>query len=480
MIKTFILIVLSLIILVAGENVYPMSSSPETPDVVPDKPKAPADAPVKPEAPAVAPSKPEALKVIVCGDNICEMGENNDNCPKDCEASATPLKIAPPSKGVYIGQWEWVPGDVDNFQTAIGKNTAFFGKNSALPMTWDATGRSIFSPSAAQQEWNEGKIVIVHAYEASPDPLLVAEGEQVAGFTIDKLLNGDYENHLKTLAAQFRQFGKPMFFMTVREPNVGGEDWLGGFGPNGDMGLQWAFDNQKGLAEFDPSKFPNSHLYSDLGNPQVSDGIERLIAAQRYYHDYFVRQEGLDFLTFDSMGWGTHETWQDRVEFFEVTPGSPNYQLAKTSFSFANFYPGDQYVDWISLTFYIGANEDSAFRLGKLKFVMEEIRAVAPNKPVLIIELGFPYYKDSSQSAIDSAKKIEDTLNEIIQRQPEIKGFGMWSDSADLVQANPNVGYLIKPNTERGDAFKAVVSNNPDYFHECIYFSDGSKIPTCK
>ena len=62
---------------------------------------------------------------------------------------------------------------------------------------------------------------------------------------------------------------------------------------------------KRGLAEFNPSKFPNKALYTDLGDPNVCDGVERLIAAQRYIYDFLVRKEGLKFLTFDTMGWDT-------------------------------------------------------------------------------------------------------------------------------------------------------------------------------
>src|SRR6056297_2669117 len=123
------------------------------------------------------------------------------------------VKIAPPSSGgMYIGQYEWMVGDIETFEEAIDRKVAWFSPYSLLE--YDIDGYPIFNVENAKRSWKEGKIVLVHAIEADPDPKeRYAEGS----FTIDKLCNGVYDEYLERLADQFATFGKPMFFNTARE-----------------------------------------------------------------------------------------------------------------------------------------------------------------------------------------------------------------------------------------------------------------------
>jgi len=380
------------------------------------------------------------------------------------------LKIAPPpGGGMYIGQYEWNPGDIATFEEAIDGNVAMFSVHQPMVLDKKTEWPVAFDVDEAEKAWQEGKVVIVHAIETSPHPLN-------GGFTIDKLLQGEYDGLLHELADQFRQFGKPMFFMTAREPNGVLEDYFGGFGPDGDKSTEWALENQMGLAEFDPSGFPNAALYRDLGDPQVSDGVERLIAAQRYYYNFFVVEEGLTFLTFDSMAWAAIP-WQSVVEEAGLSPGDPNYQLIRTSCSFEYFYPGDEYVDWVSITWYMmdwgEVNTPIAEQLEAFGAVMAEIRATAPDKPVFIMELGFPDGENPDSKW--AAEKVTAGLNELITKYPEVSGFAMWSRIAGFDPTD----CLVRPGTAQGNAFRRIVEANAAYFHSCVYFTDGSQMPTC-
>ncbi len=398
------------------------------------------------------------------------------------------LKIAPPPNGgIYIGQYEWQSGDINNFEQAIGKKTAWFSRHNPWEMRED--GHPTFDPNEAEEAWQDGKIVIVEAYEAYPNP----DEIRTKGFTIDKLLHGNYDVHLNNLADQFRKFGKPMFFLTAREPNGANKDYFGGFGPDGDRPLFWALKNKKGFAEFDPSKFPNAQLYKDLGKPNVSDGVERLVAAQRYYFNFFVEKEGLRFLTFDTMGWASFGPEQVAIELDELPSEIDQTharKLLESSYDFRNFYPGDKYVDWVSINFYMvdylakdweEFSEDiilpNEFYFSALKETMTKIREVAPAKPVYFLEFGLPDGMNrDSQLAAD---KITAVFEEIITEYPEIHGFSMWSYSPYWANKFP-WDCLIRPNTKQAASFQKVISDNPDRFHSCVYFSDGSRIPTCE
>lgn len=389
------------------------------------------------------------------------------------------LKIVPhPGGGLYLGQWELAVGDTAAFEETTGRKTALWGhvENQSEWVFPNDSGQPTFFLAGAKAAWDSGRMIFAYAIQATPDPLAQEAGEVIKGFTVDKLLRGDYEQQLHILAGQFKEFGKPMFFNIYREPNIAGADYMGGFGPTGDKGIEWALEKQKGLAEFDPSSFPNPHLYADLGDPQVSDGAERLVAAQRYYYDFFVRREGLNFLTFDTMEFGAHYSLKDWMDHYGITPDHPNYELLRTSFTFEFLYAGDKYVDWVSLSYYIDidkSSQEATLRhyLDNLAQTMADIRKVAAGKPVLIMEGGFPDgLKPDSEWA---AKKVKAGMNDIINKYPEIAAFALWGSGGT------DVDTLLRPGTKQGNAFSKIVDDNPEHFRSCVHFSDGTVMPTC-
>lgn len=402
------------------------------------------------------------------------------------------LKIIPhPSGGMYIGQYEWVDGDITTFEAAGGRKTALWSKHrGSWANGYDESGQPHFDVAAANRAWEEGKAIVVQAYNVHPAP---DESEAPQGFTVDKLLSGQYDSDLGRFAAELRQFGKPLFFIAGREPNGVGADYFGGFGPAGDKSLQWAIENKRGFSEFDPSRMPYaSRLYGNIGTPQVCDGVERLKAAQRYYYDFFVRREGLKFLTFDTMGWAVRQANQneyDLNDFPSTIDKTYARQLLQSCHSFVNVYPGDEYADWVSLTFYMldyyakdlpGLTRDYVISVDEhmrnLGKVMGEVQLVAPKKPVFLMEFGFPdgLRKDSRWAA----QKITQGLPRILSSYPQIQGFAMWSAHPSWMSYFP-WDCLIRPNTQQGQALKTTFSGNPTKFHSCVYLSDGKLHPNC-
>lgn len=403
------------------------------------------------------------------------------------------LKIAPPpTGGLYLGQYEWVQNDIATFESASGRKTALWSKyRGSWANGYDAAGQPHFDVQAANLAWQEGRVIIVQAYNTHPAP---GESEAPVGFTVDKLLSGVYDADLHRFAGELRQYGKPVFFIAGREPNGIGADYFGGFGPAGDQSLRWAIENKRGFSEFNPSSLPYASLYSDIGTPQVCDGTERLKAAQRYYYDFFVRREGLKFLTFDTMGWSVNQVNQIEYDVNELPATIDKAyakQLLQSCHSFVNFYPGDLYVDWVSLNFYMldyyakdwpGLTQDYVNPIDNhfaaLDVVLREVQTVAPNKPVFFMELGFP--DGMQQSSSWAAQKIATGLPRIISGYPQIHGFAMWSEHPSwMIPGVFPYDCLIRPGTLQGTALKNAVSANPAAFHSCVYLSDGKLHPNC-
>jgi hypothetical protein len=354
-------------------------------------------------------------------------------------------KILPPPVGVYLGQTEFNKGDIAAFERAVEKRVAIAADLSVMSGQEDVgdEGSLQFDIKLARKYWQHGSVVVVGAYEASP-------GHKP--FTVDKLLRGHYDKALKKLASQFREFGKPMFFGTAREPNGVLAPYSGGYGPYGDKSAGWAERSGSGSTEFRPPVGPDGKrdLYAGLGNDKVDDGIERLAAAQRYYYDFFIRREGLTFLTFETMGWVV-PTWLSEPE--PIARFDTFYRLVA------------DYSDWVSINFYMWTepeNEDTGQAnpeppieqyLGALSRAMEQVGRLAPDKPVLITELGF--------AEPNRAEKIRRGLQEIIMRHPQIKGIIQWGGD-----------FAIHPDTSAGSVFRQVIDKYPNFFHSHVRFSD--------
>jgi hypothetical protein len=371
-------------------------------------------------------------------------------------------KLAPPpGGGIYLGQYNFDSADISTFEEAIGRKVAFWSPHCQVA---DAT------PECVQEAWSNGYFEMTGAFEASPG------GDNFDGFTVDRLLRGEYDDHLAGIAAEIRAMGRPLFFSAGREPNGVLSEYMGGFGADGSESLGWALQNERGLAEFDPSAFPNAELYADLGDPAVCDGVERLIAAHRYYYDFFVRREGIDFLTFDTMGWAALPP----MDPSDVIPGTYEHTLMASCMSFESFYPGDEYVDWVSINWYmidelgVATNQDHLDNLDRL---MEVVRRVAPNKPVMLTELGFPDGLNTDSAV--AAEKVTVGLNHILDNHLEIGAISMWSDPPPGDDSF-SFSCLVRPGTQQGNAFRQVVEDNSDRFHSCAHFTDGTRVPNCQ
>ena len=304
---------------------------------------------------------------------------NNQSQTNVSNKSSSRKIIPPPNQGIYLGQSPRQPDDIQTFESAVQK-VAFWPYIVMSGQEEVSESPLNFDIQTAEKAWREGYLVGVSAYEATPAH---------KPFTVDNLLQGMYDAELKKLAGQFRQFGKPMFFSTMREVNGLLGEWMGGFGPNGDQSIGWAFDNQKGFAEFDPQKFPNSQLYLGLGRADTCDGLERAVAAQRYYYDFFVRKEKLDFLTLDTQGWAIPSIKKSAIDEGYET------KLNLDCNNFSKFYNGiKDYSDWISIDWYLVTEATpqeppiSSF-MDIFHEFMKELRATGTKKPIFFTELGF-------------------------------------------------------------------------------------------
>ncbi len=347
---------------------------------------------------------------------------------ENLESNQTRMVIAPPTQGVYLGQTTFREGEVEELEKIVGNKIAIVADYSLVRGTETAGMALQFDLVRANAYADAGYAIIVGAYEAYP-------GHK--GFTVDQLLKGKYDLQLTELAEQFRQYRGYMFFTTCREPNGVLQDFYGGFGQDGDKSLLWAIRNHAGFDKFHPPQTSQheAQLYSGLGRDDLADGIERLGAAQRYYHDFFIRRQRLTNLTFETMGWATQGPMVVRKNI-GAYERRLNEALSLESLltSIGNYY------DWISINWYLNTEPEAETgyhpseapqrHSEAMELRLQQIAKIAPNRPVLLTEFGIlePNRKQKAKEAF-----------KLIKSSGQIKGVVFWGAK---VSGNPFDGAL--------------------------------------
>lgn len=396
-------------------------------------------------------------------------------------------KIIPPDYGIYLGQYEWTAGDIATFEAAYGKSVSHF---SSARGNWSleyVSGHPHLALSNANIAWDTNKGLVVQCYNTYAG----TDTEHPTGYTNDLLLSGTYDANLATLAADLRAFGRPVWFQCGREPNGVGQDYMGGFGTDGTQSLATAITNGTAYNQFTPPSPPAgapSNLYSGCSGSSIPDGVGRVKAAQRYLYDFFVRRQGCTNLTFDSQGWNVryYKDSVDNQDKYDSNDyvGHEAYALqVLQDCNFANFYPGDSYCDWPSLTFYTLDYYDANWSwltgsdilypttdwINSLSVTYSQIQSVT-KKPILLAECGFPDGMNSN--TVRGASKLTDALGAILYQFPQIKAVNMWADHTSWFQ-NDIFPYncLIAPGTTQATALQSLVSADPKMFNSKLKYS---------
>ena len=354
-------------------------------------------------------------------------------------------KIAFPDDGVLWGSYQWMGNDLATFEAVSGIPASHYHAGRGHWAFGYVSGHPRLDVTAANAAWNAGKLIVVQAYNLCADP---TDDEHPSGFTVDQLLAGAYDANLSTFASDLRAFGKPCFLQCGREPNGVGAAWFGGWGPDGDDDTAWAINNEDAYENFVPPAVPSGapgDLYADCSGPTIPDGIGRLKAGQRYIHDFLVRREGLNFLTFDSQGFTCH-WWKDPTDnqiLFDSLDyvGHESYAVAvlEDCNDPAKWFPGIRWCDCWSLTFYTldyydawwtwlsGSDilRSSADWLTSFAHMLDQIAAVNA-LPVLLAEFGM--CDGMNENTSRRASRVTDILPVILNDYPQVKAISNWSD----------------------------------------------------
>ena len=250
-------------------------------------------------------------------------------------------KLLPPVQGIYFAAFPDFGGPEDevtqqrlyDFETLAQKQItwAYFSNN------WY---QNIIFPSAAVQTIHQtGRVPFIRMMARSTLDENVAD----PNYSMQNIIDGNFDNDLWQWFQEAAQTGFPLLIEFGTEVNGEWFPWNG--------------------------KYNGAGATTNYGDPNFPDGPERFRDAYRHIID-LSRQAG-----------ATNLTW-----FFHIdAAGQPEEDWN----DFENYYPGDNYIDWIGVSVYgaVTPDETPMNFTDKLNLVYDRICALT-DKPLAILETG--------------------------------------------------------------------------------------------
>lgn len=192
---------------------------------------------------------------------------------------------------------------------------------------------------------------------------------------LQEIIDGQWDKFIVRWAEGARACGHPVMIRFGHEMNGDWYPWCGVHNGGGE-----------------------TSVYGDPGRP---DGPERYVDAYRHIHDLF-EQVGADNVIWV---WAPNE-------------GDP---LGKPWNELGNYYPGDDYVDWLGMDGYNWGTSRPWSRWRSFDEIFGDfyrrLAELAPEKPIMIAEFA------SSEQGGDKAQWITDAFRRIKTAYPKIKAF---------------------------------------------------------
>ncbi len=222
-------------------------------------------------------------------------------------------------------------------------------------------------------------------------------------FSNQNIINGNFDNYIATYASDIKSWGKPIF-------------------------LRWGHEMNGTWYPWDGSHSGGSTL-NGFGDPNKADGPERYIAAYKRIHDIF------EALGVDNVVW----IWCPNSISY---PGDAWNQPE-------NYYPGDDYVDWIGFDGYnFGVSQSSSSWVTFLSLyngIYNKFKNY--NKPMIIGEFG------CSEIGGSKSMWIRDAYSYIKLLYPQIKAVTWFN-------INKETDWRINSTQQSLDAYKLAISDS--------------------
>lgn len=313
--------------------------------------------------------------------------------------------------GVYPGGINGAESDITladkrSYEEATGKKTVwiYFSHN------W-FEGRE-FPTQTATWIREDGSIPYIRLMLRSSAEQGIAEPL----FTLQSILDSEYDYDLNAWCQAARDFDSPILAEFGTEMNGEWFSWNG----------IW-----NGASTLD-----------GYGDAAVPDGPERFRDAYRKIITN-CRSTGADNIT-----WVFHLNGSDQPE--------------EDWNRFENYYPGDEYIDWLAISIY-GAQtpQESNWEefADELALIYPRVLALSPTKPIIIAEFGVTLNNPSGNQAAWARAALQEITS---LRYPHLIGFSWWNERWQN-DDNPahDTTMRLQDNPGLEEAFTELVGNNP-------------------
>ena len=285
------------------------------------------------------------------------------------------IKLLAPETGIYHTAFSTMyssPNNVSESEVPYFENLA--GKKIVwLNFANDWFNGIKFPTESVKNIWKQGVIPSIRILPWS------TYSKTDRKYSLKKIINGKFDSELKQWANDLKETGIPVLIGFAGEPNGDWFPWSGILNGGG--------------------------LTTGYGDKKLADGPEIYRDTYRYIIDIF-NEEG-----------AVNVTWVFHVNAI----GAPD----KDWNSMINYYPGDDYIDWIGVSAYGPQRWGESYKrfMDILQPGYEELIAISPDKPVAVLEFGVADYLPD----VNKALWIQSALYSV--QQPEfsrIKAVGWW------------------------------------------------------
>ncbi|MDR3279268.1 MAG: beta-mannanase [Synergistaceae bacterium] len=294
----------------------------------------------------------------------------------DGEAQAG-VRLLPPETGVYHSAHPYF-GMFDDL--VDGESIAEFERMAEKKIVWSYVSFNWFEgikfPVESCRAIRERGVVPLVGIMPWSSP---NQGRAEPVYTLDRILKGDFDDDLRMCAEDVVSLGFPIMIEFGPEVNGSWFPWNGAW---------------------------NGRALDSYGERGVPDGPERFRGAYRRVVDIFRKTGALDV------------TW-----FFHISSsGAPNEAWNAAS----NYYPGDEWVDWVGVSLYgrlRGDGPPMPFD-AIMKRVYPGLCSLSAVKPIAILEMG----TSEGGGLGDKALWITDAMKSINSgRYPRLRAVSWWN-----------------------------------------------------
>lgn len=329
--------------------------------------------------------------------------------------------------GVYTGTGSGIPlpgVELEQFEYDAGKKVSIVGYVAWWYDTFDWGNFDTLHKEWATNTRNHGAIPLILWQPFNPlrsDGTVIINTDsdyitQIKKYSLKRIAAGDFDPYIRTWAQQIKAWGHPIMLRPMHELNA-------------DVTL---LDGAYGQSWYASLK--------DIDGTIINEP-EDAINAWQHIVDIF-REEGTNNVTW---------VWSVLVW--------PSYSYGgNNSVSLSSIYPGDDYVDWIGVSYYHKDFMPSPEATNDINIqnIYREMSDLSSTKPLMIAETGVkedPYNPNAKPEWFRNTLSFDRTQS-VPYKYPRIKAIFYWNEGRGDSKS------WIESSIESTNAFKEIISNS--------------------